>query len=64
MVWTIICCVWLKAVPRERSCFVVCGSGDIRNVQKLQRDGSANPSELKKAVMIARTGLVTAIIIS
>ncbi len=54
----------VEGCPKGTLLFVVCGSGDIRNVQKLQRDGSANPSELKKAVMIARTGLVTAIIIS
>lgn len=54
----------VEGCPKGTLLFVVCGSGDIRNVQKLQRDDFTHPSELKKAVMTARTGLVASLIIS
>ena len=54
----------VEGCPEGTLLFVVCGSGDIREVRKLQQDDFADPSQLKKAVMIARTGLVTACIVT
>ncbi len=58
----ILCLV--EGCPEGTLLFVVCGSGDIREVRKLQQDDFADPIQLKKAVMIARTGLVITCMIS
>ena len=54
----------VEGCPEGTLLFVVCGSGDIREVIKLRRDKFANSALLNKAVLCAKTGLVVAFITS
>ena len=54
----------VEGCPEGTLLFVVCGSGDIREVRRLQQDDMANPTDLRKAVFCARTGLVVALVVS
>lgn len=50
--------------PKGTLVFVVCGSSDIRLVKKLQQDDFTDMAKLKRVVLAARTGVVTAVIVN
>uniref|UniRef100_A0A1X7U330 Uncharacterized protein n=1 Tax=Amphimedon queenslandica TaxID=400682 RepID=A0A1X7U330_AMPQE len=57
-----LCCDIVSSFPPESIIMIVCGSGHIGEMRKLQKDSSTSLEVLKSAVMKAREGRVFALL--
>jgi DNA polymerase III epsilon subunit-like protein len=57
-------CEVVGRCPPKTVVFVVCGSSDIRRVRKIQQEDIPNQHQLKREVMLARTGCVVGLVIN
>lgn len=54
----------VEQCPSNTIVFVVCGSGDIRKVRSLQQQEFSDYRQLKKEVLVARTGCVVGLLVN